>query len=82
MTERQVSSWVVTAEQADLPDQVVEEAVGVQATLADKLSILRSIAEPFPAATTPMDADRWVHNADPNTGSTDTGLSPDDADTV
>ncbi len=65
-------SWPVTDGSAEIPAEILAAAAASQATLGDKLAGLRSLSEPFPDTVGPAAADRWLSDADPDSG----GLQP------
>jgi len=60
MTNPREMSWVVTSDQPELDPQITSDAAAAQASLTEKLAVLRSLDEPFPDAAVPMDADIWI----------------------
>ena len=60
--------WTVTDSGADIPAEILAAAAASQATLGDKLAALRALTEPFPETVGPAAADRWVSDADPDSG--------------
>ena len=63
-------SWPVTTGSIGIPEDVLASAAASQATLGDKLAALRALSEPFPETVGPAAADRWVSDADPDSGGT------------
>ena len=69
MTEA-ADSWPVTTGSIGIPEDVLASAAASQATLGDKLAALRALSESFPETVGPAAADRWVSDADPDSGGT------------
>ena len=65
-------NWPVTGGATEIPERILAAAAAAQATLGDKLAALRALTEPFPETVGPAAADRWVSDADPDSG----GLQP------
>ena len=60
--------WTVTDGAAGISEEVIAEAAAAQATLGDKFDALRALSNPFPETVGPAAADRWVSDADPDSG--------------
>ena len=52
--------WTVTDGIADIPEQILATAAAAQATLGEKLAVLRSLGEPIVGTVGPAAADRWI----------------------
>ena len=63
-----LDDWTGTDGGAEIPAQILAAAAASQATLGDKFAALRSLSEPFPETVGPAAADRWVCDADPDSG--------------
>ena len=61
-------NWPVTGGATEIPERILAAAAAAQATLGDKLDALRALSDPFVETVGPAAADRWVSDADPDSG--------------
>ncbi len=66
-----VDNWAVIDRSAEIPAEILAAAAAAQATLGDKLAALRALSEPFGDTVGPAAADRWISDADPDSGRLD-----------
>ena len=55
----------MTDKSAEIPEQILAAAADTQATLGDKLAVLRELHEPFPDTVGPAAADHWIFGVGP-----------------
>ena len=68
--------WTVTDGAAAIPEGVLAAAAAAQATLGDKLAVLRALSEPFPHIVGPVAGDRWISDLEPRTAASGATAAP------